>query len=248
MKAEAEVRDEPAEMAPATDSRPPAEIVTIELPRTQEVAHPALRQANEISVTDETTLAQAHDLLKALKAAESAVEARFAGPTKAAHETHKKLTSWRGQVLKPIQEAAGTLRRKMTAYQDELERARRAEAQRAADALQREREEAAEREAERLAAQGKSAEAEAVLEEAIAAPAPYVAPVIPKREGGPIFAKTWKARLVDPDAFYKALAEQPALRILAPANDSALNQQARTFKGASPIPGVEFYEDMNARA
>lgn len=225
-----------------------AEIVSIEMPKLDESTPAVVDLARSLTVTDERTLAEAHEILKQIKALESNVEGEFAGPTKAAHEAHKKLTGWRGRILKPLQEAASTIRSKMTAYQNELERQRREEARRAEEALQREREAQAQAEAERLEKLGRKDEAEAVIEEAIAAPAPMVQPVIPKREGGPVFSTIWKARITDENAFYRALAKKPELRVFAPISDSMLNRQASAFKGASPIPGVEFYSEKSARA
>lgn len=132
-------------------------------------------------------------------------------------------------------------------------RERAAERQRIAAAEKAEREAAekrAQEEAERLEAEGKPTEAEAVLEEAIAAPPqPIVAPrPVPRAPGAASAVKTWTAKVTDMDAFLTGVTTNLAFRHFITIDQGALNRYAKETGGASPVPGVKFTEGVAMRA
>lgn len=55
----------------------------------------------------------------------------------------------------------------------------------------------------------------------------------------------WAAQVTDETAFYKALAENPALRIHAPIDLKSFKAQAKQYKDAEshPYPGIGFYDE-----
>ena len=71
------------------------------------------------------------------------------------------------------------------------------------------------------------------MAQAVVAPVVTLAPAAPRVEGVQT-RKTWKARVVD-----AALVPREFLTV----NQAALDAFAKAVKGATPVAGVEFYED-----
>lgn len=197
---------------------------------------PVVAQAGKIAIVTAQDYSGAADFLKAVKAAQKRMVDHFAGMKAAAHAAWKAITAKEADMLKPLTDAEGVVKGRMVAWQTEQERIRQAEQRR----LQAEADEKARREREALearAAKLKTPEkAEALREQAAAIVAPVVtvataAPVIK----GQSIRKTWRAVVVD-------AAKVPREWLIV--NDQALQAFARSTKGAVPVAGVEFKEEI----
>jgi hypothetical protein len=103
-----------------------------------------------------------------------------------------------------------------------------------------------------LEAEGKHAEANAVLDAPPppppppappAAPAPVAAmPEAPKADGVS-FRQNWKARVVDLQLLLEAVASGRQPLTMIEANQKALDGIAKALKGEARIPGVEFFSE-----
>jgi hypothetical protein len=87
---------------------------------------------------------------------------------------------------------------------------------------------------------GYADEAAAVIEDAIAAPAPdvQVEKATPKVEGI-AYRETWNATVTDPMKLIQFVAAHPQFEHLLTPNIPALNGLARSLKGAMAIDGVK---------
>ncbi len=78
---------------------------------------------------------------------------------------------------------------------------------------------------------------------ALAAPAAVLQP-LPKVEGATIRG-TWKARLINKAALIRAAGAQEHLHGLLQFDTAAANAMARATKGATKVPGIEFYQSVS---
>ncbi len=58
----------------------------------------------------------------------------------------------------------------------------------------------------------------------------------------------WKARIVDVKKFLHACADEPNYVDFVSIEDGELNRYAQATKGKNPVPGIEFYEDVQIRS
>jgi translation initiation factor 3 subunit A len=176
----------------------------------------------------------------------------------AAHSLHKAIVARRKEVVDALDAETKRLKDLVLTYDREQERKRREEEERirreqeAAARAERERiEREAQEQAEKLAAEGRAAEAEAVIEQAVAdveAVQEQAASVVlpdhrpPAKVSGAASTKTWTIdeEAIDLEALVKAAAANPAayLGYLLP-NLTALRAAAKAQKSLFNVPGVK---------
>jgi hypothetical protein len=209
----------------------------------QEVA-PVVARAAAVVVSNPDQYREAGEFLKLVKAAQKKVEDWFAEPVKAAHQAWKALTNRRDDTMQPLLGAERTIKNKMVAYANEQERIRRAEQER----LQAEADEKARQERERLEKQAAKIKTpdlkHARMDQAAAVVAPVVvvASVAPSVSGQSL-RKTWRARITDPKAAVAAVLQWPDWASYVSLNGGEFNRLAARTKGATAVPGVEWYEE-----
>jgi hypothetical protein len=174
------------------------------------------------------------------------VEEFFYPLKRLAHQLHKGLCDRETAILAPLRRLDETKRRAMAEYGAAEDRARHERERQAAEARQREREAAAIAEAAMLERAGEHAYAAAVVNEAIAAPAPVVVlPDAMKAIPGLKFRRTWKWRYVGDD---RARALELLPRAYLMPDESKITAHASHMKESAAIPGIEFFpEDLPVR-
>jgi hypothetical protein len=194
-----------------------------------------LTEAKALTVTDVHTYGLAAERVKGLKSLQKKVTDWFEPLVTAAHRAHKELTSRRGETLKPIEAECARLTREMSTWKAEEDRRAREEAARLAREQQALEQRVQLEVAAALESQGLNAEAEAVVEQAIAMPAPMV-PVIPVTPDvqGITYRTTWKHQVVD-----AALVPREYLVI----DEQKIAAVVRATKGTLQIPGVRIYSE-----
>lgn len=196
-------------------------------------------QARAIVITDDVTYRGAAGFLtEGVKALEKEILDFFRPLKRKAKELHDDLCSQERQKLEPVREAERIVKGAVQAYLDECERKRREEERRLAEEARKREEERQLREALDAAEQGDTALADAILEAPAPAPPPVrVAPIAPK-VSGIAQRETWSAEVTDLLAFVKFVAANPQFLHLLQANQTALNQQARSLRDKMNFPGV----------
>lgn len=226
-----------------------AEVITITRPIIPTDGGDLLAQAQSLEIRDGEDFELANIIRNDLKKRDKRILDAFEPACKSADKAHKELTALRASAVRDGRAAIEIVDRKIIGYNRELEAERRRMQDEMNAKLAREREELALEEAQRMKAAGASqAEAEAVIEEAIAAPPPSV--ILPPAYEKAAMAnnsirKTWKCRDLTREELI-AVCQQIAMNKIpvecVSANMSFLNQQAKSFKGNLPWP-VRFYED-----
>ena len=197
-----------------------------------------VQTAKGLTITSHEDYAKGTEILKDIKARVKAVKEYWKGPKEAANAAHKELVAREAQMLKPLTEAEGIIKKSMLAYDAEVKRKR----QEAEEAARRARE----AEAERLAAlaakaaqDGDEDTADVLLDMAEEVPIGEIAAEAAPVAKGVSVRTTWKARVVNPKlvpAFFDGME-------LRSINMTALNNIAKWRNGEAQIPGVAFYQD-----
>jgi hypothetical protein len=189
------------------------------------------------SVDDYVLLSQD---LKVTKAYVSKVEAFFKPLKQSQDQAKRTLLDAERARLQPALDYEARVKRALVTWDTEQERLRQIEQRRLREEV-RQRDEAMRIEqAAALERDGLTEEAEAMLEEAIAAPAPdvIIEKTTPKVEGIS-YRETWQATVTDPMALIRFVAAHPQFEHLLTPNVPALNGLARSLKGALAIDGVK---------
>lgn len=144
-------------------------------------------------------------------------------------------------LIDPMEDTVKMLSKANSDWLLEQEREARRKAAEEAERIRQENEAKALEEAVELDAMGASDLANDVIEEAIAAPAPVVVPIIEKaRVTGVQSRASYSCQVTDLKALAEYCLANPALLpLFIQANDVALNQQARAQKENFNIPGCE---------
>lgn len=199
-----------------------------------------VKRVTGLTITNDAEYERGGDILKDIKARIKAVKDYWKAPKAAAQAAHKTLVNREKQMLKPLEEAEGTVKKTMLAYTTEQRRI-------AEEAARKAREE----EQARLAALAAQAEQQGDADSAAfmrdmmdAAEPEQVQPTAAAK--GVSVRTTWKARVTDPK-LVPAYFDGYELREI---NMTMLNNLAQWNKGRLDIPGVEFYRDsvMSVRA
>ena len=192
-----------------------------------------VKRVTGLTITNDAEYERGGDILKDIKARIKAVKDYWKQPKAAAQAAHKTLVDREKQMLKPLEDAEGTVKKTMLAYTTEQRRI-------AEEAARKAREE----EQARLAALAAQAEQQGDADSA-AFMRDMMDTVEPEQVQPTAAAKgvsvrtTWKARVTDPK-LVPAYFDGYELREI---NMTALNGLARQYDGGLDIPGVEFYRD-----
>jgi hypothetical protein len=194
-------------------------------------------RARALVIRDNASCVAAADLVKGIKALRAQIAETFDPHCKRAHDAHKALVAEKAAAEAPLTEAEGIIKRALAAYEQEQQRAARAEADRLA-ALARQAEiDRKLAEAVAAEAQGDDVAACAILDEPIVSAPVFVPAAVPKVTGVS-YRTTYAARVTDKAALVKFCAAHPAyLNCVAP-DMTALNALARSMKTNMQIPGV----------
>jgi len=199
-----------------------------------------VKRVTGLTITNDEEYERGGDILKDIKARIKAVKDYWKAPKAAAQAAHKTLVDREKQMLKPLEDAEGTVKKTMLAYTTEQRRI-------AEEAARKAREE----EQARLAALAAQAEQQGDADSAAfmrdmmdTAEPEQVQPTAAAK--GVSVRTTWKARVTDPK-LVPAYFDGYELREI---NMTMLNGLARQYEGGLDIPGVEFYKDstMSVRA
>lgn len=205
---------------------------TIEQQMEQEGALMVKRVAG-LTITNDAEYERGGDMLKDIKARIKAVKDYWKAPKAAAQAVHKTLVDREKQMLKPLEDAEGTVKKTMLAYTTEQRRI-------AEEAARKAREEEQERLAA-LAAQAEQqgdADSAAFMRDMMDAAEPEQVQLTAAAKGVSV-RTTWKARVTDPKKV-PAYFDGYELREI---NMTVLNGLARQYEGGLEIPGVKFYTD-----
>jgi len=238
----------PATKPKAIDLNKPesARVVGEELAATSSLLVTRLR-AN--AITDTATLQQAVIDREQLGELMTRVKDFFAPLKRMADELHKALCAREREILSPLLVLDAAKRDGMSLYKREQDRIRQQREREEAERLRRADEARAAAEAAHHEKAGDHALAAAVLEEAIAAPAPIVThPDVTKAVVGLKFRTTWHWRYAGgpnditqtPARIVERTMQQIPREYLC-VDEPRLAALCRASKGTIKIPGIEFY-------
>lgn len=202
-------------------------------------------KANGLAVITNEVYTVAADMLKNIKALRQLIADTFDPHVQRAHQAHKALVAEKAKAEAPLTEAEAVIKRKMVTYSTEQERIRReAEEQARAAALKAE-EDRRLAEASALAAlatatgdESYAAEAEAIIQAPIEAPAVTVKSTMPVA-AGISYRETWAAVVTSKARLIEFVAANPDYLNLLDVNATAVNALARALKGTMKIPGLQ---------
>jgi hypothetical protein len=195
-------------------------------------------QAKAIAVTNHEQSVAAGALCKDFKAHKKMVNDTFNPMVDASRAAWKLTIAQRDGLLAPLVEGDALVKAKLKVYDDKLEAERQAEAKRlreeAARVAEVERQRLAEK-AAKLKEEGRADTAATLEKMAEEVEVKEVSEPLPVAKAqGMGYRDNWKARVMD-----KSKIPIHYLDVNMPA----LNREARQAKGASNIPGVEFFND-----
>ena len=225
----------------------------------------AMRWASEVqslTITDPAGCVQASHLLRSIKGVRADIQRWFAPHVEAAMETKRKAETARKQLTDeqermeaPLVNAEGVVKRALLAWEREEEARRREEEQRLQAEAQRQAEADTLAAAAELELAGHAlgdaemlAEADAILDQPIEAPAVVVRSTVPKVQGIS-YRDNWT---VHPEINVRALAAA-VVSGAAPAtflqpNLTAIRQWAKATQGGQTIPGIKVVNDRQIAA
>lgn len=193
-------------------------------------------QVAEIEVVDDMTFEQCKEYGLAAKDLKKQVEDFFEEPIQKAHEAHKALTAKRKAILDPVKDLLNAVSKKLGAYQDELAREakRQAEALAKIEAENRRRE--AESYAENLIDQGHYEAAADQLRHAENLPDVVVKVDThrPEAAKGGTTRVNWQFEVVD-----ESLLPREFLK----PDEAAIRAYIKAKKDRAQIPGVRVYSE-----
>jgi hypothetical protein len=186
-----------------------------------------------VAVTDRASLEQAVLDRQAIGASVKRVQAFFEPFKSSAYKLHRMLCDRENEILGPLLRLDQAMRDGIAGFKAAEDRARDQREREERDRRRREEEDRAALEAAALEAAGDHALAAAVVDEAIAAPAPVV--VLPDATKG-----------VDGLKFTRRWLWRPANAALVPREFLCLDEKkigayARAMKGSGAIAGIEIY-------
>lgn len=207
-----------------------------------------IAQADSIRVTSPESRGAATEFLRNIRALREAAEEHHRPIIKAAFDAHKVATAALRKIDDPLVAAETKVKRLIGSYDFEQERLRREEQHRLEAEARRRREEEALAAAEAAHQAGATeAEADAVLEETLAAPIEVTAPMpaAPVNTGGVNTRKNYKAQVVDLGQLLEFVLKTPEMRHLVKVDEPALNSLARVQKELFNVPGCRVQIEAN---
>lgn len=202
-------------------------------------------KADGLAIADEGSYTLGADWLGAVKALRARIADFFDPQVQEAHKRHKWLVAKKAEAETPLVTAETVIKRKMVAFSTEQERLRR-------EAEEKARQEALKAEEDRRLAEAAAleqlatatgdesyaAEAEALIQAPVEAPAVKVASTMPV-VAGISYTERWSAVVVDKKRLIAFVAANPDYLNLLDVNLPAANALARGLKANMKIPGLQ---------
>jgi hypothetical protein len=211
--------------------------------------------AQAIRIIDHGSYATAQHMLLHIVTVRREIVDAHAEAKRKAHEAHRAVCELERRFLEPVEAAEEFLKAAIGKYDMEQRRIREVEERKQREENERIAAEAREREIEELEQAGGSAvEVQAAIERPMLIPATVARQTEPPRVQGISTAKTYRARVTDPRALFRAAGApgatpaSGALLQALPEIEAVLSRMARSLKGVMEIPGVVVEEDVNVRA
>jgi hypothetical protein len=204
--------------------------------------------ADALTIETSEQLDASGGLLTTIKARQKALSNLRLSITRPMDQAKKRVMEVFQPTVGRLASAERTIKDAVLTYTQEQERQRRV-AQAKLDAAAAAEREHLQKQADQHRATGRDGRAETLEQRAETVEAPTVAqPEVPS--GAVHLRTTWHAEVTDLAALAKACAEGQAPLELIQPNMAVLNAQARTFKGALALPGVQAVseEGVTARA
>jgi len=199
------------------------------------IIHAQTSLATVKHIEDNEQFLAACEISKSISQLRKAVDETFNPIIAAANKTHKEALDQKKKFSLPLELGQREIDFKINTYRQRQEQKRREEERQLQEQARKDAEERALHEAEELARQGEHEHAQAVIEEAIAAPAPVVsiAPSVPKVQG--IAARpVWRWKIVD---------ETKIPREYLTVDEIKISGVVRALKNKANIPGIQVYEE-----
>lgn len=200
-------------------------------------------------VVDDVTMQKAGDTIKEINKRMKVVDEKFGPSLLAVDEAKRKAAAAKAilvdlieEIKAPLVQVKDYLVKQGKDYNTLVIKRQEEERRRLAEIARKEEEDRRIAEAEALEKAGEHEEAQAVIEEPVYVPPP----VVPKPEfkvDQRSFQKRWRGRGVNLAQTIKHIANHPEYQHLLMYNDVALNNMARSIRGQSPVPGIEFVEE-----
>lgn len=203
----------------------------------QEVSSKSLsivEEANRVSVTNNKEYVLAGNLWKDIWNMKKQVKETFASIISKAHQAHKEAIAQKDKVYNPLDQAGRVVKKAMEEYDRKQEQARLEEERRLREKARKKEEERQLAMALKAEQNGNTEEADVIIEEPAYVPPVIVPKSTPKVQGGPVFRKVWKFRVVDPGKI-------PA-KFMAP-DQVKIGKYVRAMGESAKIPGVDIYQE-----
>ena len=195
-------------------------------------ANQALQNARELVISTQDGYIQACEARKALKAIEKDILDTHNPVVEHWHAKHKQAVADKNADLQPVQEAGKIVGTKMADWETAQEKIRLAEEARIRELARQQEHDRAMAEAQAAEAEGDTEAAEAIIQEAIAAPPPVV--FVPKAApvAGISYTEKWDFEVVD---------ESKIPREFLVRDDVKIRRVVTAMKAQTNIPGIRAY-------
>ena len=204
------------------------------------------QQALCLKVVDNKSYAQAGSMRNAHTDMKKTIIGFFKPHKDNAWKAHKALCKAETDELAKLSPAVKHLDTEMLAQEKIWEKEKLAEEERLREIARKEAEDQQMKDALEAEKEGNKEEAEAILNEEPHVPTPIVAPSTPKIAGlGTV--TNWTHKVTDLKLLVKAICEGKVSVNAVKANETFLNQQARSLKDTVKIEGVEFFSVTTKR-
>jgi hypothetical protein len=198
-----------------------------------------IASTSTLAVTDAVTYAAAGEHLVGLATLKKRIEEYFEADVKNAHTLWSSLTGKRKKAVDAVEGRIAQIKRMMAGWSQEQERIRREEELRASREAKRFEDERIAAEAALLETHGQPELAAAVLEQAIAAPAPMVSlPSNVPKVAGVSTVEAWDFDVINEDLLPRKYMSKDMKKIRADVD---------ALKGMTKIPGVRVFRNDHVR-
>ena len=221
--------------------------------KAKQIQQEIVRQADAIAITDNVSYKSAGDVLLSIKRAKARIEETFKPMRTQTHRAWKTVCDTQSSIQKPLDDAEVRIKRQMSNYQRQLERAR-VDQQRAAQTMvtvesHQEAEENQLNAAIAAAESGNEELAEQILNQpTIVQPAPAVVLPPPPVVSGISIRKKYKAEVQDLMTLVKAVADGKVPLLAVQADQKWLTAHANSMQEFFNVPGVASVEDFGIAA
>jgi hypothetical protein len=220
-------------------------IIEIPDPKVIESEHSGLLAAMSAhKVTDLASHGNGLELLKRATARKKAIHDRLDPLCEQAFKIHKGMTSLRGDLLAPIENAERAIKRELDHYEVEEAARREAEQKRRDEQARAEEENRRINEAVQAEAEGDKGAAEEILQAPVDVEAAPVAPALAKVEGASS-RTVYGAEVVDLMALVKHVVAHPEDLALLTPHMPSINARARSQREGFKLPGCKLKKDVS---